>query len=137
MKKTSPGMTLRLFGLFSIRPTEPTASGACSRAMASMRSIIRAAPTSAFLRSRIGVAPVWASWPVTVTSYQRMPWTPWTTPIMRLFVFEDRALLDVQFEHRAEFTRAGVFAAAIADALQFVAECLAVAVGARIGVSPA
>ena len=57
--------------------------GRVLEAMASMRSIMRAAPRSAFLRSRIGVAPVCASWPVTVTSYQRMPCTPWTMPIMR------------------------------------------------------
>ncbi len=51
-----------------------------------------------------------------------------------LFVFENGALLDVQFKHGAEFACARGFAAAIADALQFVAECLAVAVGPSIGI---
>ena len=47
------------------------------------------------------------------------------------FGFEDRALLDVQFEHRGKFARAGFFRAPVADARQLIAESLAVAVGAR------
>ena len=43
---------------------------------------ICATPTSASLRRCIGVGPAWASWPVTVISYQRMPCTPLTTPMI-------------------------------------------------------
>ena len=63
---------------------------------------MREAPSSAFLRRCIGVAPVCASWPATVTSYQRMPCTPVTTPIILAFRLQDRPLLDVQLEHRAD-----------------------------------
>src|SRR6516162_3786222 len=82
VKNTSPGMTLRLLGRLSIKPTVPTASGT-SRAIAPMRSTIWAAPTSASLRSRIGIAPACASCPVIVTSYQRTPCAPCTMPIIR------------------------------------------------------
>jgi hypothetical protein len=50
------------------------------------------------------------------------------------FGFEDRALLDVQLEHRGKFARAGFFLALVADARQLIAKSLAVAVGAPIGV---
>ena len=50
------------------------------------------------------------------------------------FGFQDRALLDVQFEHRGKFACAGFFLALVADARQFIAKSLAVAVGATIGV---
>src|SRR6202034_3450432 len=50
------------------------------------------------------------------------------------FVFQDRTLFDVQFEHGAEFVRAGLFAAFVADAGKLLAESLSVAVGARVGV---
>ena len=49
------------------------------------------------------------------------------------FVFEDRALLDVQLEHGAEFAHAGFLAALVADAAEFFAEALAVAIFTRIG----
>ena len=133
VKNTSPGTTLRLFGLFSIKPTAPTAFGACSSAIASMRSIMRAAPRSAFLRSRIGVAPVCASWPVTVTSYQRMPCTPWTMPIMRPSSSRIGPCSMCSSNIAREFASAGFLFALVADALKFLAECLAVAVGPRIG----
>ena len=71
MKNTSPGTTLGEFGRFSIRPTVATPGG-CLRPTASTASISRAAPSNAFLRRCIGVAPVCASWPVIVTSYQRI-----------------------------------------------------------------
>ena len=117
MKKTSPGMTLRLFGRFSIRPTVPTASGACSRAIASMRSIRRAAPRSAFLRSahrrRAGMGflagdrdlvPAHALDALHDADHAALG-------------FEDRALLDMQLEHGREFARAGFLLALVADAL--------------------
>jgi hypothetical protein len=47
-------------------------------------------------------------------------------------VLEDRALLDVQLEHGGEFPGAGLVLALVADALELIAEGLAVAVGARI-----
>ena len=81
MKNTSPGTTLREFGRFSISPTVPTAPAHALRPIASTASISRAAPSSAFLRRCIGVAPVCASWPVSVTSYQRIACTPVTTPM--------------------------------------------------------
>src|SRR5271170_1181995 len=43
-------------------------------------------------------------------------------------VFEDRALLDMQLEHRREYMRPGFGLALVADAPQFLAERLAVAV---------
>ena len=83
MRNTSPGTTLGELGFTRIEPTVATASGACARAMASTFSTSRAAPSSAFLRRCMGVAPVWASWPVIVTSNQRMPCTPVTAPMSR------------------------------------------------------
>src|SRR5215471_20524721 len=97
VRKTSPGMTLRLFGLFSITPTVPTAFGR-SRAIASTLSITRAAPTSAFLRSFIGIAPACASSPAIAMSYQRTPCALHDAD-HPIFVLQDRALLDVQLEH--------------------------------------
>ena len=85
--------------------------------------------------SLFGVAPVWASSPVPVTSYQRTPCAPCTMPMFWPSAF-GRALLDVQLEHRGELCarRPAVSPPKIADALELGAECLAVAVGARIGV---
>src|SRR5258706_7637255 len=81
VKKTSPGTTLRLFGLFSMRPTVATPR-ANSRPMASTAAITRAAPSKAFLRRYIGVAPVWACSAQTVTSYHLIPCTPVSTPMV-------------------------------------------------------
>ena len=51
-----------------------------------------------------------------------------------LLVFEDRALLDVQFEHGGEFAGAGFLRAAIADAGKLVAKGFAVTIGAGVSV---
>ena len=51
-----------------------------------------------------------------------------------VLVFEDRALLDMKFEHGAELARSGFLSALVADALQLVAERSAFAIGARVGV---
>src|SRR5262249_53760088 len=51
-----------------------------------------------------------------------------------LLVLEDRPLLDMELEHRLELVRAGLLAAAIADALQLVEKGDAVAVSALIGI---
>ena len=97
MKNTSPGMTFGEPGLTSMRPTVPTAF-ACSRAARRPPSISSAAPSSASCRRGIGVVPAWLSWPVTVTSYQRIACTPVTTPMSLPSASRIRALLDVQFE---------------------------------------
>ena len=81
-KNTDPGMTFREFGETAIVPTVARASGAASVAMPWSVSTSRAAPTSASLRRSIGVVPACDSIPVTVTSNQRMPWTPRTTPMV-------------------------------------------------------
>ena len=47
--------------------------------------------------------------------------------------FEDRPLLDVQFEESVHFARADLLVALPADALQLVAELLALGVGAIVG----
>ena len=90
-----------------VRPVLDPPDGGDARRMlrgrsASTASISRAAPSSAFLRRCIGVAPVCASWPVTVTSYQRIACTPVTTPMSLPFGLQDRPLLDVQFEERRQ-----------------------------------
>ena len=58
------------------------ASGGRSRPIRLTRSIMRAAPTSASRRRDIGVGPACASCPFTVTSNQRWPCEPVTTPIV-------------------------------------------------------
>ena len=50
-------------------------------AMPLTSATMRAAPKSASRRRSIGVGPAWASCPLTLTSYQRWPWAPLTTPI--------------------------------------------------------
>ena len=47
-----------------------------------LEGAVRVATCSASLRSIMGVGPACASIPVTVQSYQRMPSTPVTTPIV-------------------------------------------------------
>ena len=79
-EETRPGIVFREFGETSIMPTVEHAFGWCARPMRFTASTMRAAPTSASRRRRIGVGPAWASIPVTVTSYQRWPWAPVTTP---------------------------------------------------------
>src|SRR5271155_1788569 len=49
-------------------------------------------------------------------------------------VFEDWALLDMQFEKAGELVVAGALGALVADARQFLAERLGVAIAARIGI---
>src|ERR1043165_216354 len=91
-----------------------------------MRSTSRAAPSSAFLRSRIGVAPVCASWPVTV------PLHTGDDADLTVFSFKDRTLLDVQFKERGERMIAAALIAAIADLIERGTECHAGAILARM-----
>ena len=79
---TRPGMTLRLFGCTCTMPTVPRPCGGWRWAQATTSCISLAATCSASLRSAIGVGPACASMPVTVQSYQRMPSTPVTTPMV-------------------------------------------------------
>ena len=85
-------------------------------------SIMRAAPTSASRRRGIGVGPACASWPVTVTSYQRWPCAPVTTPIGLPRRLEDRPLLDMRLEIGGDRSAAGRFRAGEADPLELGAE---------------
>ena len=103
MKNTSPGTTLREFGLTSISPTVPTASGAWLRAIASIALDHARGAEQRILAQRASAsrryAPPGRS---RVTSYQRMPCTPVTTPMSLAFGLEDRPLLDMQLEERRE-----------------------------------
>ena len=81
VRLTCPGMVLREFGWTSSWPTVAHAPGRCSRPMRLTASTMRAAPSSASRRVRIGVGPAWASWPVTARSNQRCPCAPVTTPM--------------------------------------------------------
>ena len=83
---------------------------------------MRAAATSASLRSVIGVGPAWASCPVTVTSYQRCPWAPVTTPMVLPLVLQDRALLDMGLEIGADLPPADRGGAVVTDARELVAQ---------------
>ena len=87
---------------------------------------MREAPTSASLRRGIGVGPAWASCPVTVISYQRMPCTPWTTPMV-LFSASRIGPCSIWASKKARDGPAAASAVAgIADALQLLAHGLAV-----------
>src|SRR3954447_26329682 len=94
-------------------------------------SIMRAAATSASRRFFIGVGPACASWPVTVTSYQRCPCAAVTTPIGlpsgpapdRLPVgFEGRPVLDSRLELGGGAAPAARLGPGEADPLQLGAE---------------
>ncbi len=82
VKKTLPGMTLREFGRTSTSPTVPMPAGGWLSATWLTPSVTRAQASMASFRVGIGVAPAWLSRPVTVTSYQRCPWAPVTTPMV-------------------------------------------------------
>ena len=68
-------------GLDLERPTVPTAFGACARATGVDRFDQPRGAEQRVVRRGIGVVPAWLSWPVTVTSYQRIACTPVTTPM--------------------------------------------------------
>ena len=94
---------------------------------------MRDAPSSAFLRKPIGVAPVWLSWPLhrhLIPAHALNAGDDANDPALGL---KDRTLLDVKFEHGLELVRTHRLTAEIADALQFVAELDALAVLAAIG----
>ncbi len=76
-----PGITLRELGQTLACPTAPTASGWCSIAIRCTASMIRAIPRPAFTRMSIGVDPVCASRPVSVTSSHHRPCPCVTTPM--------------------------------------------------------
>ena len=106
VKKTLPGIVLREFGLESTKPTVAQALGGKAWPSRLTASIMRAAATSASLRSGIGVGPAWASCPVTVISYQCWPWAPVTTPMVFSSFSRDRALLDMGLEIGADLAAA-------------------------------
>ena len=86
------------------------------------------------MRIGIGVEPVCASLPVSVTCSHHRPW-PWvTTPMSLALGLEDRALLDVQLEIGVQLARADRLVALEADPLQLVAEAEPLGVLAVIGV---
>ena len=67
-------------GVLGIRWYDCTVTGMEAHATTSCISLL--ATCSASLRSAMGVGPAWASMPVTTQSYQRMPSTPVTTPMV-------------------------------------------------------
>src|SRR6185437_5215162 len=133
LKNTSPGMTLRLFGRFSMRPTVPTASGMLAGDGVDAVDEARGAQKRVFAQPHgrgagVGVlagdgdlVPAHALHALDDADHA-------------VFGSEDRALLDVQLEQGGELVRAGFLFAAIADAPELVAEGFAVAVGAGVGV---
>ena len=117
----------------AVRPVLDQAHGAdgvgrCSRAMASIRSMMRAAQTSAFLRAEIGVVPAWLPGRPRLRTRPRLYAV--TMPIAFCLPFQDRPLLDVQLEHPPETPPPASFAA-IADAVELGAQRLAIAVGTQ------
>ena len=80
-KKTRPGITLRELGLTSSMPTVARASGVASPRRTVSATMVDAA-ASASRRRSIGVVPACDSMPATSISYQRMPCTPCTTPMV-------------------------------------------------------
>ena len=134
MKTTLPGSTLRELGEKFTCPTPPTASGWLSIATVCTISMMRAMARPALTRMFIGVEPVWASLPVRVNSQPPQALAVGDDADLLVLGLEDRALLDVVFEIGVHLARADLFVADPADALQLVAEVLAVRVRAAIGV---
>jgi hypothetical protein len=103
------------------------------QAISSTSSVIRARPRPAFLRIGIGVEPVWLSLPVTVHWIQRRPW-PWVTTPMSLPSASRIGPCSMCSSKKACILRAPTFLVALpADALQLVAEALALGIDAVIG----
>ena len=78
---TSPGITFAAPGLTRSRPTVPTWRPGRARTMRSTASTSSEAASSAFRRWFMGVVPAWLAKPVMVTSQERIPTIPSTTPI--------------------------------------------------------
>src|SRR5215212_7605905 len=131
VKNTEPGTTLREFGRFSISPTVAT-PGAYFRPIRSTASIIRAAPSSAFLRRCIGI----------VTGVRVLPGERRLVPAHRLHAgddadilflgLEDRPLLDVQLEECRQRMLAAGFRPAVADRVERLGKGHAVTVLLRL-----
>ena len=91
-------MTFGAPGSASIRPTVATCVPGVVDAMRFAASVSSAAVTSASRLRFIGVVPAWFATPSTVTSHQRMPTMPSTTPMSMPDFVEDRALLDMKLD---------------------------------------
>ncbi len=84
------------------------------------------------MRNVIGVVPLWEFLPGDRDFVPADTLHALHHADLAAFGFKDRALLDVQFEHRREFVCAGFLAALVADVRQLLAEALTVTVDPRI-----
>ena len=110
----------------------PTAFGPCVFAMRSIASTISDNVASASRRSGIGVVPAWLSKPVILPSYQSDALAAIDHADGLVLGFEQRALLDVQFDEARRTSGAPTGAlAAIADAVERFADADAVGILAR------
>ena len=78
---TAPGITLVVFGETIMRPTVATVRPGTALTASLIATVNFAAASIASCRWSMGVVPAWFAKPVTVTSDQRSPTMPSTTPI--------------------------------------------------------